>query len=362
MRHGVKGNFKLFSTPLISSDSLSTFAQTVKRLGYTTAGFVSATPLKTHSGISVGFQTYDEPSAKTRNAETTTSSALEWLAKTKERPLFLWIHYWDPHHPYLPPLPFSKLYKTSDELLTFLHKKKFPEFTPKIRSAVLNAHNLYDGEITYVDTQLNRLLEGLKSNALYDNSVIVFTSDHGEGLGQHNWFDHGRIYNEQLFVPLIIKLPQKINLPGKRITNIVSLIDVLPTITKAINLQLTPKETSQFEGIDMLNENEPRHYVFSERVNRVRPGWEPGLKYSLTGPGWKYFHLTEGADELYDLSNDRPETKNVIYAHPNVAANMKALLLKQIDEYNKRQVSAHDEELLPPSIIEELKSLGYVEP
>ena len=204
--HGVKGNMDIWKRPFAGSDGITTLAQAMQLLGHETAAFVSATPLKPHSGIQVGFDTYDVPNRTERRAAATNRQVFDWLDQTREKPFFLWIHYFDPHAPYRPPSPYKASFATDPRQQEYLSSidvslAKFPRLHA--------THNAYDGEIRYTDQHIRNLVDRVREQGLWENSTIVLTADHGEALGQHAWLDHGRIYNEQLHIPLLIKLRQR---------------------------------------------------------------------------------------------------------------------------------------------------------
>jgi len=176
-------------------------AQAFKQSGYSTAAVVSAFVLDRSWGLGRGFDFYDDAfSAETfqkkdiglvdRRAEESVSHALSWLNRTSRRPFFLWLHLYDPHNPYDPPEPYNTEYKG----------------------------HLYDGEIAYADHELGRLIAWLKQNKLYDSSVILASSDHGESLGEHGEDEHGFfVYNATVHIPLIVKPPAGSGIrPGRR--------------------------------------------------------------------------------------------------------------------------------------------------
>jgi len=214
-----------------------------------------------------------------------------------------------------------------------------------------------------VDEQIGRVLDALRRRGLYERAAIVIAGDHGEGLGQHKWMGHGHIYNEQLFVPLIIRFPDGARGAPSRRGELASLMDVLPTLAAGGLLPLTAEDRAQFEGIDLMAAQAASigadRYLLAERVHRER-GWEPGLKYSLTGLTWKYVHLTEGKDELYDMQRDRAETASVIESQPEVARDLRARLLREVASFEAR-ASRRAGEGVPEEVIRELKSLGYVQ-
>jgi arylsulfatase A-like enzyme len=322
-------------------------------MGYTTAAFISCTPLKSHSGIAAGFEVYGEPERLLRAAKETTDAALEWLAENEQRPVFLWLHYFDPHQPYEPPAEFKDSFTGTKGLRRFLKDRGV-----QVNERLIANNNQYDGSILSLDSQLQRLFGELKTRGLYDSSAIVFTADHGEGLGQHGWVDHGPIYEEDIHVPLIIKLPGASSHRGERRTDLAALIDVLPTLVGALDLPISDQEHSQFTGRNLLGGGSEREYVFSQRVARGRR-WGPGLKYALTGTRWKYYHLTEGEDELYDLGEDPAELENLIAEQPTLAQTMRLELLQRMKAYQNQGREAGDDTGFSPQIIEDLKSLGY---
>jgi len=353
LQHGVQGNFMHLKTALTTSDELHTAAQIFARMGYTTAAFISCTPLKSHSGIAAGFEVYGEPKRLLRAAKETTDAALEWLAENEQRPVFLWLHYFDPHQPYEPPAEFKDSFTGTKGIRRFLKDRGV-----QVNERLIAHNNQYDGSILSLDSQLQRLFGELKTRGLYDSSAIVFTADHGEGLGQHGWVDHGPIYEEDIHVPLIIKLPGASSHRGERRTGLAALIDVLPTLVGALDLPISDQEHSQFTGRNLLGGGSEREYVFSQRVARGRR-WGPGLKYALTGTRWKYYHLTEGQDELYDLSTDPAETENLIEQEAAIAENMRRELLARMEAYQSQGREAGDDTGFSSQVIEDLKSLGY---
>jgi len=354
LKHGIKANMDIKGDALDASDGLLTFAQIAGRAGYITAGFVSAAPVKKHSGMATGFDIFDEPKSKARLAASTNKGLFSWLKKNSKRPLFLWIHYWDPHEPYSAPGKYRNMFSEKQKIRKFLKKKKVPNMV----SYVLRKNNRYDGEIRYVDDQINRLFDVLKKKGVFDDSIIVITGDHGEGLGQHYWIDHGRIYDEQLHVPLIIKLPDGSDFAGIRRSGMSSLIDIVPTVASEAGIELTRKERNQFQGVDLLKDVPARKYVLSERSHRRR-NWEPGMKYTLTGPEWKYHYYTDWQDELYNLKNDPGETINVIEDNAQIARKMKNIIETEIAKYESRTKKDEVQEI-DALVLQQIESLGYV--
>jgi arylsulfatase A-like enzyme len=188
-----------------------TVAEILKGQGYTTAAFFSAYVLDKQFGLDQGFDVYDDDLSqgtkkrfyyKERRADAVTKAAIQWFKKTNPQRFFLWIHYFDPHKDYRPPPPFFKIY----------------------------ADNPYDGEIAYTDHWVGMLLETLYESGKTENTLIMVMGDHGEGLGEHKEKDHGIfIYDATLKIPLIISCPKPFP-ASKRISPLVRLIDIAPTI------------------------------------------------------------------------------------------------------------------------------------
>jgi arylsulfatase A-like enzyme len=333
--------------------SLRTLAQMLAEQGYVTAAFVSATPVKDHTGIDAGFQYFDQPFSRERRALDTTDEVVDWIGNVRGA-FFLWVHYFDPHDPYDPPPRFRNRFRTGPRLTDFLEARGVTDHDEKL----LGQNNRYDGEVLYLDRQVKRLFEALRAAGHWDRAAVVFTADHGEALGQHDWVGHGRVYNEQLFVPLLIKLPGG-ERAGTRVERFASLVDVVPTLLGALDLPIGEGDRAQLEGIDLLDENATRDAVFSERVHRDR-GWEPGPKYTLTGPDWKYHHLPDGKDSLYDMRTDRFELHDVIDEHPEVAA-LQRRRISAIVARDGRPARSEPARELPPERLEELRQLGYVD-
>jgi len=337
-------------------DKVKPFSSMLRRIGYKTAAFISAAPLKSHTGLKHGFDVYNEPRSRERRAGETNRVLFDWLRKNDSRPLFLWIHYFDPHNPYRPPGEYRKMYSVDEGIKKFLKKMKVSNTSRWL----YNVNNLYDGEIRYMDFQIFKLFRVLKDKNLYNDSIIVIAGDHGEGMGQHYWLDHGPIYNEMIEVPLIIKLPESMGRSGEVSDTLASLIDIVPTVQAAAGLQLTEKEKNQFEGMDLLGTDSKRHALLVQRVRRKR-GWEPGDKYALIEKEWKFLHAPEWKDELFHISVDNVETSNLVESRPQKAEKMKTDLLGWIEEYSGYSSSEGAGTKLDPEISEQLRALGYLE-
>src|SRR6202140_3138872 len=212
-------------------------AQAFKQAGYATGAVVSAFVLDRSWGLARGFDFYDDAfSAETfekkdaglvdRRAGESVAHAIAWLKKTPRHPFFLWLHLYDPHSPYDPPDPYRTEYLS----------------------------HLYDGEIAYADHELGNLMAWLKQNRLYDSSLIVALSDHGESLGEHGADEHGFfVYNATVHVPLIVKPPAGSGIAAGRQGEPVETTAVSPTLLQLAGVKdLGDKIYLQFQGHALL--------------------------------------------------------------------------------------------------------------
>jgi arylsulfatase A-like enzyme len=343
-------------------DQIRLFAEMLEDLGYSTAAFVSANPVKSYTGLDAGFDVYDEPNTaagdKRRRAGRTNDEVLKWLDTHPSEPFFLWVHYFDPHRPYAPPRPFDTAFAADPELHSFLAAR---EALHPDQPEVSHFNNLYDGEILYLDTELERLLQAFRDRQLLDDLVLVFTSDHGEGLGEHQRFGHGEIHNEQLDVPLLIKYPSKMGLNGQRVERVVSLTDIVPTLVATLNLDLPDRDLEQFVGVNMLSSKSERDFAFAQRATYKNRSWGEADKFALVGRKWKFAYDTELGDTLTDLEVDPYELQNVIAKHPEVAQELKNQLLELIAEYSASERGMEVLEVTAPEVLEELRALGYIQ-
>ena len=332
-------------------------AQMLSDLGYGTAGFVSASPVKARTGMDAGFEVFNEPEKGQRPGGDTTDLVLRWLGEEATDPSFLWVHYFDPHEPRKPPPGYRRHFRADDDLVAFLNELGI---TNPIEEPTLKENVNYDAELKYVDDQLARLFQGLRDTGWYDRAVIVVAGDHGEGLGQHGIIGHGQIFNEQLTVPLIVKFPESAGIEPRRYSGLASGIDVLPTIAAAIDLPLDRAALAQFEGIDLLAAQ--RGEAFSQRTFKERPNqWGEGKRFALQTPEWKYLHHTQDADVLYDLRSDPHESTDVIAQHPERAAEMRDNLLTRLARYIEEGAAMDVVIENSPEMLRELRALGYLQ-
>jgi arylsulfatase A-like enzyme len=212
-------------------------AQILHHLGYRTAAFVSAWPLKKGiTGLGRGFNVYNENFSyhykvvnAARHGNEVGDASRRWLEKHGRSKFFLWVHYFDPHHPYDLHPEFANLPQERNAKIFPVSASVDAERAAKIRA--------YDSEIAFDDNDLAKTLKLLDDLGVRDNTLIVFVADHGESLGEQGIWGHGyHIYQPTVRVPMIYSYPKEIP-QGERISTNVSTVDIMPTILSYVGLK-----------------------------------------------------------------------------------------------------------------------------
>ncbi len=315
-----------------------TLAELLGKNGFATGAVISAFVMDSQFGLDQGFDYYNDSIEKPlngpnnpnneRRAEETTRFALKWLNSHKEENLFLFIHYFDPHQLYEPPEAFAS---------------KFHD-------------NLYAGEIAYTDHCIGQVLEELKDLGLYESSLIIITSDHGEMLGEHGEYTHSYyIYESALKVPLIIKFPG--NSKSKIADDPVGLIDIVPTICSVMGIETPPhvqgKDLS-FYFSDTLPVTQSRH-LYCESFYPTK--YSANSLLGVVSDSWKYIQTSR--PELYDLKNDPGEINNLVTKQPQQARILQDRL-RQVLEESVRGEDLGNKAPLDEKTRSRLESLGYL--
>jgi len=318
---------------------LTLLSEVLKEKGYDTAAFIGAYVLHSKWGLNQGFDTYADDFERSRyqrlrlqnekRADEVIAEAKSWIESRQGRPFFAWVHLYDPHAPYNPPAPFDR----------------YPAAP-------------YRGEVEYCDRVLGDFFDFLRKTGILDRSLVVVTSDHGEGLGEHGEDEHGFfVYESTVRVPLILRSP--FGFPVKRVPDLVELVDVAPTILDA--LEIPKPSESQGESLLPFVFGEPKEAegtAYAETFYpRMHYGWAD-LKAFYHGE-WKYVQAP-GA-ELYRLSDDPGESTNL-------ATDLQfEERRKTLDRAARRFVASRSEgAVLPgsaglrPDDIQRLRTLGYV--
>lgn len=333
--HGVRDNGGFVIPP-----DFKTLAEVFKEKGYETAAFVGAYVLDSKWGLNQGFDYYfdrfdlskfEKISLGTvqRPANEVMDEALKWLEQNKSKKFFTWIHLYDPHTPYEPPPPFDTNY-------------------PK---------NPYLGEIAFADSELGRLWQFLQEANLIEDSFLVFASDHGESLGEHQEATHGFfVYQEALHVPLVFVTPFQ-RFQGLSSSQVVSLVDVMPTMLEMAGFVSPP----EVQGTSLLPlffkpTKESESYAYSETFYpRFHYGWSELESFQNK----KHKLIIAPDPELYDLAADAAEEKNLASAEKTVLRGLESKAAQFIEKFSR---NAHqlDYRKIDEETREKLAALGYI--
>ena len=334
---------------------LLTLTETLQQAGYTTAGFVSAQPLRKETGIGAGFETWSEPRRPERPGFRTMDKALEWLNET-EGPLFLWVHLFDPHNPYQPQEPWDQHFDASDGVVgAWMKAHGVQAETTRLGGRKVDMHaanEAYDGELRATDEELGRLLTALGARPRWDQTILAVIGDHGEGLGQHGEPSHGLAWDDHLHVPWVMRIP---GLAPLTIGETVSVTDFLPTLLGRIHTERASDLLDQCSGIDRLKFpglSTPVHGQSSPRQSAKRL-----LDHAWTEDPWKYLRLADGTELLFDLEQDPFEFHDQAGVQPEVLGRLRSGLdqhLERLARYGEARTRR-----ATPEEEANLRALGY---
>ena len=264
-------------------------------------------------GMQQGFDTYDNDLGAKHDpyiiaADRTTDRGLAWIARHHRKHWFLWMHYIDPHGRYVAH-PGEKSWGTTEM-------------------------DLYDGELAFTDKHIGRLINELGRVPGGDRTIIIITSDHGDGFNEHGFINHGRaLYRELLHVPLIVYVP---NLPAKTVDGAVSPLDIVPTIADLAGINV--KDLS-FEGESLI----PQLFYDRDAHHRVvfaETNWPKPLRACITSKHKLIYNLQHNLYEFFDLTTDAWEQKNLALSRPRPKAM--ATLKGYLDDWLERVYYARD--------------------
>jgi arylsulfatase A-like enzyme/predicted Zn-dependent protease len=323
--HGVRDNMgytvDVTRTPLLQ--------QTLKEAGYATGAGISAYVLRRATGIGAGFDFFEDDIEPTtglgiqisqRPGLETLAAVQPWLRAVADGPFFLFFHIYEPHSPHEPPAEYAARYPSP-----------------------------YDGEVAAADEVVGGLLDELRGLGVYEMALIVFLSDHGEGLGDHDEAEHGLfLYRSTLQVPLMIKLPRA-ERAGGTIDDPVQLIDVYPTVLSALGFP----RGENLRGTPLLARSRPEPRddpIYAETFfPRLHFGWSDLVSLVV---GDNHF-IDAPQPELFDLLQDPGELDNLVGSEPALESEFRTILSR----YDRR---LEDPGATDPETRRRLEALGYV--
>lgn len=317
--HGVRNNIGY----RFEGARFRTLAEELRERGYAAGAAVSSYVLRSDTGIDDGFELYEDSiavatagatSEHQRSGRETLKHALAWIQGHRGQPFFFFLHLYEPHAPYEPPEPFKSRYPSA-----------------------------YDGEIAAADAIVGELIRSLKDSGLYDPAILIFTSDHGEGLEDHGEDQHGiLLYREALWVPLLVKLP------GSRQADSISrptpLAHLFGTVLRLAGIDLPSRPASWFDA-----EGEVRPIYSETLYPRIHLGWSE-LRSLIDG---RYHYIEGPSPELYDLESDPGEETNLITIERREASRLR----REMQAYPATASSIGE---IDPEDARKLAALGYV--
>ncbi len=359
------------------ADEQLTLAEVLRAHGLETLAVTTNGNAGREFGFSQGFDAFVYPPMTVEGeflAEGVTELALQTVAQRVDRlegqPLFLYLHYIDPHDPYLPrpgapvteaPGRFDGTRPSLEAFDGLPQQERLPADEERLRS-------LYDGEVWYADAWVGRLVEGLRRLGVLDRTLLVFTADHGEELWEHGLRGHGHnLYQSTLQVPLVVRYPDASRPAPRRVAEPISTVDIAPTILGALGLE--PPAGWQGRDLRPLAEGRPRapglEGIYSElviegrRLQALRLG-SLKLIRQTRGPGTA---PALARYELYDLASDPREATDLAEREPASRARLEALLDRWQGAVEAAAGTAWrvSPDQLSESTLEELKALGYLE-
>jgi arylsulfatase A-like enzyme len=344
---------------------------------FTGGGKVSA-----RFGLSKGFDSYGESREtiyEQNAAERLFERTSRWIDRNENKNFFLFLHTYQVHGPYLPPPPYDEIFleRRIDNKTEFLRevlgtvRNKFRPVDEKDRESVIS---LYDGGIRYTDEYLiGPLIQKLKALDMYDRSLIIFTSDHGEEFYEHRGWEHSHsLYNELIKVPLIVKFPHS-RFHGEKIDSIARLIDIVPTVLDVLGIENSEAEMDGDSLIRLINGEEkgareflsylgPDGFLHVPEKISINDGlYKLILNHPSSEDDRSYFIPPPAIPdelELYHLENDLSEEENLIHIERSVTRELLQRLNELLSESKDQKVQ--EKAIIDEELEERLRALGYI--
>lgn len=334
----------------------------LQKTGYKTTILTEAGNISKFFGFAQGVDEYRKVFRRWDDSRYLENNIFKYFTKwiKREEPLFTYIHYRAPHLPIIPPPPFLDMFKKKrgvlkqNRIISKLNKliKEGYKFTPEEIKDVIND---YDSTIRYCDSEVGKLFKTLKMKGIYDSSIIIFTSDHGEAMYEHGAWGHGQnVYEETSRVPLIVKFPAEMKLKG-RIERITQLADIFPTFAALFGEKRYFDGQSLLESIKIKKEDD----TFAFSVNFCTP---PSI--GIRWRSWYYIiHMYNNSEELYNLTIDPLQNIAALNENGDTLTFFRAKFLNWLINFDNLDMTSQSVDLrkLPKEEYENLKSLGYID-
>jgi len=354
--------------PAFCGDSYPMLAELLHGAGYRTVAFTDGGHLSGKMGFSRGFDSYREYG---QGFEASFPDATTWLLGEHTKPFFLFLHSYDIHAPYHPPAPLDTMFtdpnytgpmdgpNTRQLIWKLRRRKQYRDLKEKVVVPQADKDQfeaLYDGEIRFADGYLEKLIQLLKEQQLWKNTILIVFSDHGEEFWDHGSVSHGHtLYQELLHVALLIHLPGDAY-GGTRIHRTVRLLDLSPTILGLLGLDA---ETTH-QGDRLIPE------LLSRKTQALlKPSFAETFSLKSIRQGeWKLIiNVVTGKRLLFNLREDPKEQHSLLQSRPKIAQALEAELQKTYGELEHTEIDVDKaaEAVTDPKLRDQLRALGYIE-
>ena len=330
--------------------------------GYETAAFTDGGWMSQEMGFTKGFDVYDDRGGHLANI---LPRVYDWVEKNRSKRFFLFVHTYDTHCPYPCREPYNSLFcedhskHVALEGLCGKPDLMNMSLTPTDLTAISDH---YDGGIASADAYVGVFMDKLRQWNLFDQALIIVTSDHGESLGDHDQIGHGGLYLEQLMVPLIIKFPTSWNVAPAVIQAGVEMVDVMPTICEICSLD-TPDDLNGHSLLSLIGEPVEAHrYLIAQTTYREgRQAVTNPSKRAILDPGdWLLIHDARGQSmELFDLRADPKGHINVAKENPNKLQNLLQAQAAYDPQPFRGNITEQETDEISEKVKQQLRSLGY---
>lgn len=360
------------------SDAVNTLPEVLREHGYDTAAHINMPWLKPDvSNVPQGI-TQIRPGSRIRKADSTNEWVTEWIGDRADDPdpFFLWVHYVDNHTPYHAPKEWETRYFPTGKRgagqtalkdiwdrfpADHVESESYISWLEGVRSADYVV-GTYEGSVSWLDERVGEVIGALDDVGEWDDTIFVFTSDHGESLGEHDlWFVHAGLYESTAHIPLILRAPgapEGVNFDG-----IVSLVDVMPSVLRLADLEVP----EQARGTDLLPLTigplvADGGAAYLEHTGKQLTGVVTSryklIEHLRTIGYYKGYPMRKGRIELYDLALDPNETDDIAEANPDLVAELQEVLTRmKAGERNFEALTGNVDD----DVKRALEALGYME-
>lgn len=375
-KHGVDSEHQYLE------DKFTTLAEVLRLSGYKTFGYSNNTYISSKLNMTQGFDFFEVSNAGIRKSDLsdfrlindvtrniknflgmndagsreTNEKVKEWIKSSydSKKPFFLFINYMESHLPYKPPRPYNTRYLKKEDIskAKTVNQNRILYMAKKVQMNNKDfeiLRTLYDGEISYVDSKINDLVDFIRQLKMLDNTILIITSDHGENIGDHNLMSHVLcLYDSLLHVPLIIRYP-KLFPAGIKIKGQVQTTDIFPTILDSLNIEWKGIKEIQGHTLVPLMKGSQRNEsslaiaelgIDSGELSLLKKA-NPQLDASeyarmletIRTDTFKYIWSSDGRDEFYNIREDPDELNNLINIQPEKANELRTLLSKWLNSF-----------------------------